>query len=170
MFNVRLMIAAGALMAALAGWPVADALAASTGNSKPSASDSGSDYDDGLALVEKGDFEGARDAFQKAVQADPTSADAYNMLAYSQRRLGQLDDAFDNYGKALALDPEHKGAHEYVGEAYLMTGNLEKAEAHLATLQKLCPGGCEESWMLLKSVERYKESGGKEASLDSLDW
>jgi len=170
MLRFRLAIAAGALMVALAGWPMADGLAASTGTSKPSAPDPAAAYEAGQALVKDGDFEGARDQFEKAARLDPTSADAFNMLAYTQRRLGHLDDAFDNYSKALALDPEHKGAHEYLGEAYLMTGNLEKAEEQLAKLNELCPGGCDESRMLMKSVERYKENGGKQASLDSLDW
>ena len=169
MRKYRLMIVAGALMAAVSAWPMAESNAASTGTNKSSAPAPEQAYQTGQKLVESGDFEGARDEFEKAARLDPTNADAFNMLAYSQRRLGQLDDAFDNYGKALALDPEHKGAHEYIGEAYLMVGNIEKAEEHLAKLQALCPGGCNESRMLLKSVERYKDNG-KQAALDSLSW
>lgn len=33
---------------------------------------------------------------------------------------GQLDLAFKHYQRALQLDPRHLGAHEYIGEAYLM--------------------------------------------------
>ena len=36
------------------------------------------------------------------------------------------------YEKALAIDPKHRGAHEYIGEAYLTLGNLPKAKEHLA--------------------------------------
>ncbi|MGD9537446.1 MAG: tetratricopeptide repeat protein [Alphaproteobacteria bacterium] len=169
MRKVRLMIAAGALGAAVLAWPAADAGAAATGTTKPSAPAPEEAYEAGQELVESGDFAGARDAFEQAARLDPTDADAFNMLAYSQRRLGQLDDAFDNYGKALALDPEHKGAHEYIGEAYLMVGDLEKAEAHLATLMALCPDGCEESRMLGESVERYKQND-QNATLDSPRW
>ena len=169
MRKFRLTIVAGALLAAVSAWPMAEADAAATSSSKPSAPAPEQAYQNGQKLVESGDFEGARDEFEKAARLDPTDADAFNMLAYSQRRLGQLDDAFDNYGKALALDPDHKGAHEYIGEAYLMVGNLEKAEEHLTKLQALCPGGCNESRMLLKSVERYKEND-KQAALESLSW
>jgi hypothetical protein len=31
-----------------------------------------------------------------------------------------MDLAFKYYEQALAINPRHRGAHEYVGEAYLM--------------------------------------------------
>lgn len=170
MLKLHTVVLAAALIGAVLAWPFMQADAASTSSSPPAASGPADAYKAGQELVKNGDFKAALPQFEKAVQLDPTNADSFNMLAYTQRRLGQLDAAFENYAKALALDPDHKGAHEYVGEAYLMVGNLEKAEEHLTALQKICPGGCNESRELLKSVERYKENGGKQASLDSLTW
>ncbi|MBS1173793.1 MAG: tetratricopeptide repeat protein [Proteobacteria bacterium] len=66
------------------------------------------------------------------------------------------DDAFRHYDKALALDPKHRGAHEYIGEAYLIAGDLAKAEEHLAILDKLCFFGCEEYSELKKKIAEYK--------------
>jgi len=51
---------------------------------------------------------------------------------------------FKHYNEALRIDPEHRGAHEYLGEAYLMVGNLAKAKEHLAVLDKLCFFPCDE--------------------------
>jgi len=45
---------------------------------------------------------------------------------------------------ALAIDPDHKGANEYLGELYVETGRMELARKHLATLDKICTFGCEE--------------------------
>lgn len=86
------------------------------------------------------------------------SADVYNLLGYSERNQGNLDAAFAHYEKALQLNPRHRGAHEYVGEAYLMVGNLAKAEEHLARLDKLCTFSCEEYRDLKRSVAAYKRA------------
>ena len=67
-------------------------------------------------------------------------ADAHNWLGFAYRNTGDLDRAFAEYEEALKLDPQHKGAHEYVGEAYVIARNLPKTEEHLAALEKLCGG------------------------------
>jgi Flp pilus assembly protein TadD len=51
---------------------------------------------------------------------NPEHADLQNFLGYSYRNLKQFDLAFTHYKRALELDPRHRGAHEYIGEAYLM--------------------------------------------------
>jgi tetratricopeptide (TPR) repeat protein len=80
------------------------------------------------------------------------SADAFNLLAFSQRNLGQHEAAFANYFKALELDPNHKGAREYLGELYVNTGQIDKAREQLAILERICPAGCEELDDLRKAV------------------
>jgi tetratricopeptide (TPR) repeat protein len=66
-----------------------------------------------------------------------------------------LDDAFADYARALQLDPRHLGAHEYLGEAYLQAGQLEKAEAQLAQLKAIC-GQCEQAEDLAESIRRAR--------------
>jgi tetratricopeptide (TPR) repeat protein len=63
---------------------------------------------------------------------------------FGLRKTGDYKQARVYYLKALELDPEHKGALEYLGELYVETGELGKAREHVALLRKLCPGGCEE--------------------------
>ena len=70
-------------------------------------------------------------AFSSAALRDTCNADIQNYLGFAYRRSGQLKAAFKHYEQALALNPRHRGAHEYVGEAFLGVGDLAKAEEHL---------------------------------------
>jgi hypothetical protein len=58
---------------------------------------------------------------------------------------------------ALKINPNHKGAHEYIGEAYLMDGKPAEAEAHLAKLEQICGNrSCEEYQDLAKAIGEWK--------------
>ena len=78
------------------------------------------------------------------IQKSPRNADAYNLLGFSYRKTKDFSRAERNYKRALRLDPDHKGALEYMGELFLETNRRAKAEELLARLEKLCPSGCEE--------------------------
>jgi Flp pilus assembly protein TadD len=86
----------------------------------------------------------------------PDNADLQNSLGYAYRNLKQYDAAFRHYGRALKLDPRHRGAHEYIGEAYLMVNDVASAEKHVAALRDICLLGCEELRELRKAVADYK--------------
>ncbi len=154
---------------ALAAMPAHDAVAASTGNSgSGSAPGSDDSFHRGERAVKAEDWRLAVKYLTKAVRLNPRNADAFNLLAYSYRRLGKLDPAFENYKKALRVNDRHLGAHEYIGEAYLMVGNVEKARGHLARLKEICGNGCAEVKMLEQSIARH-EQDDREARLDA-DW
>jgi Flp pilus assembly protein TadD len=104
------------------------------------------------------DWPGAQDVMQKAVARDPGNADYHNLLAYAIRHTARpnMDVVFKHYGEALRIDPKHRGAHEYIGEAYLLVGNLAKAKEHLAALDKLCVFSCEEFRDLKKAIQEYE--------------
>jgi Tfp pilus assembly protein PilF len=94
-----------------------------------------------------------------AVKDDPKNADIHNLLGYANRKQAQpnLPKAFEHYKMALQLDPKHKGAHEYIGEAYLMDKKPAEAEKHLASLEKICGNKtCEEYADLAKSLADYR--------------
>jgi tetratricopeptide (TPR) repeat protein len=85
------------------------------------------------------------------------SADTENLLGYSHRMLGHYPEAFRHYDRALSLDPRHKGALEYEGEAYLETNQLNKAEGNLSTLKAACGAqACPEYALLQGAIDRYK--------------
>ena len=103
----------------------------------------------------------APNSFGRVAAREPSNADVQNYLGYAWRKSGNLELAFKHYDEALRLDPGHKGAHEYIGEAYLMVNNLQKAEEHLARLDKLCFFSCEEYRDLKKAIEEYRQRAGK---------
>src|SRR3989441_7456015 len=119
------------------------------------------DYESGKKAIEAQNWKVALDSFGRVASREPSNADAQNYLGYASRKSGDLELAFKHYNEALRLDPKHKGAHEYIGEAYLMVNNLPKAEEHLALLDKLCFFSCEEYRDLKKSIEEYRQRAGK---------
>jgi Flp pilus assembly protein TadD len=97
-----------------------------------------------------------------AVKLEPRNADVHNLLGYSHRKKAQPDlaKAFEHYKLALQIDPGHKGAHEYIGEAYLMERRPAEAEKHLALLAQLCGNlTCEEYVDLAEAIAAYKAKG-----------
>lgn len=94
---------------------------------------------------------------------DPASADWNNLMGYSLRHADPANagEAEKFYNEALRIEPRHRGALEYSGELYLITGNLAMAEQRLATLDKACFLPCEEYTDLKRAVARYKAAGNK---------
>jgi Tfp pilus assembly protein PilF len=115
------------------------------------------------AASAKQDWKTAAAAVQEGVQKSPDNADYHNLLAYSIRKGPNPDmsQVFKHYNEALRIDPKHKGAHEYLGEAYLMVGNLPKAKEHLAQLDKLCFFGCKEFSELKSAIAAHEAKVAK---------
>ena len=113
--------------------------------------------------IGKQDWAGAQNILREAVARNPQSADYHNLYAYSIRKGANpaMDLVFRHYNEALRLDPKHRGAHEYIGEAYLMSGNVAKAREHLAQLDRLCTFGCEEYTKLKKDIAAYEQQHAK---------
>ena len=115
------------------------------------------------AAIEKQDWTRAQGVLREAVARNPQVADYHNLYAYSMRKgpNPSMDLVFRHYNEALRLEPKHRAAHEYIGEAYLMSGNVPKAREHLAQLDKLCTFGCEEYTALKKEVAAYEQQHAK---------
>ena len=84
-------------------------------------------YDRGMELVRNEEYAEARRIFEQLSDEQPKNAEVLNMLAYTQRKTGDLDEAIGNYHRALALKPKFPQAREYLGEAYLQAA-LREAE------------------------------------------
>jgi Flp pilus assembly protein TadD len=119
--------------------------------------------EDARAAIGRQDWAGAQAVLREAVARSPQNADYHNLYAYSMRKGPNpaMDQVFRHYNEALRIDPKHRAAHEYIGEAYLMSGNVEKAKEHLAQLDKLCRFGCEEFSKLRKEVATYEQQHAK---------
>ena len=114
------------------------------------------DYLAGRAALKAGDAGAALRRFESALRRFPDSADLHNELGFAHRKLRQMDKAFEHYKRALMIEPRHRGAHEYIGEAYLMVGDVASAEKHLAALRSICLLPCEELTDLEKAISEHR--------------
>ncbi len=115
-------------------------------------------FDAGRKAIEAENWPAASAAMRKAVAADPGNPDAHNWLGFVLRKQGNYDASFAEYAEALRLNPKHKAARAYLGEAYLATKQLAKAEEQLNELLRLCtPIPCEEHKDLKRAIDDYKK-------------
>ena len=71
----------------------------------------------------------------------PNKADTLNYLGFTTRKLGDFENSEKYYLQGLAIDPNHKGINEYLGELYVATNRHNLAVERLEVL-KNC--NCEE--------------------------
>ena len=111
-----------------------------------------------LRANQEKDWARSQAILRDALLKDARNADYHNLYAYAIRKGDKpnLDLVFKHYNEALRINPKHRGAHEYIGEAYLMVGNVAKAKEHLVALDQLCFFGCDEYAMLKKAVAEFE--------------
>jgi Flp pilus assembly protein TadD len=114
------------------------------------------DYAAGRKAIAGKQWEAALARLRRAEVRHPDNADLQNDLGYANRNLKNFDSALRHYKRALELAPRHRGAHEYIGEMYLMMGDVPNAEKHLAALRAICLLGCEELADLEKAFAKYR--------------
>src|SRR5262245_4604787 len=136
----------------------APAFAMDTPKPDPKEPEKKNELDAGRAAIAREDWAGARALLREAVARNPRSADAHNLYAYSMRRGPdpEMDLVFRHYNEALRLNPQHLAAREYLGEAYLMSGNVAKAKDLLAELDRLCKASCVEQAELKRSISTFE--------------
>jgi len=139
--------AAASLVAPFPTWPMGDMGSSSIGNAE---------YEIGLKAIKEKDWKLASDNLEIAAVSEPQNPDIQNWLGYAYRHQGKLDLAFQHYHAALKMDPTHRGAHEYIGETYLLAGNPAKAQEHLAALETICGTNCEEYRDLAAAIGKAK--------------
>lgn len=122
----------------------------------------------GQQALEAKNYRVALDHFEQAVRGDRKNPDYLNMLAYTQRKLGKLEDAFKNYASALDRREKFPQAREYLGEAH-----IQAALEQLAKLQSYGPEGEKELKMLIEAFQRAAASINADGSLkgaSASDW
>jgi Flp pilus assembly protein TadD len=135
-------------------WPICTSMASLGENADWAQLDP--DFALGLKALSGEDWTGAISMLAPAALRDARNADIQNYLGYAHYRLRQLDAAFEHYRLALTLNPRQRSAHEHLGKAYLVVGNLAKAQEHLATLERICLVPCEQYDGLRKAIEKYR--------------
>lgn len=111
------------------------------------------------AAIKAQDWSRAQTELRAALREEPRNADIHNLLGYTARKssIPNLPRAFEHYKTALQINPQHRGAHEYIGEAYLMHKQPAEAQKHLVALENICGNQtCEEYADLAKAIAEYK--------------
>jgi tetratricopeptide (TPR) repeat protein len=111
-------------------------------------------YAAAVRLINQGRYASAIEDLQKAEAVVGPHPDILNYLGFAHRKLGLMNEAKEYYAAALAIDPDHKGANEYLGELYLELGAIDKAKAQLARLDRICGFGCAEREDLARLIQR----------------
>lgn len=114
------------------------------------------DFELGFEAIKAKDWDQAVTLLSRYANVDPVNADAQNLLGYAYRNQKKYELAFRHYREALRLDPKHKGAHEYIGETYLLVGDKAKAQEHLEALERICTRQCEEYQDLARALAKAK--------------
>ena len=115
---------------------------------------------DARALIESERYEEALAKLERVVAGDEDNADAWNLVGFGLRKLGRYDEAMEGYARALAIDPRHTEAIEYLGELHLALDDLPEAEKQLARLGEICRSGCDEYDELEEAIARYRAAKG----------
>ena len=110
-----------------------------------SVKDGDASYLQASALINEGRYEDALYSLRAAGVALGPHPDVLTYQGFANRKLGRFDAAIGYYSAALKLQPNHRGANEYLGEYYVEIGDIAKAKAQLRTLDSICKFGCEEA-------------------------
>ena len=103
------------------------------------------------ALAQDGRYEEALATLD--LMQDPNTAEALNYRGYATRKLGRVDEGIGYYLQAVALDPNYTLVREYLGEAYVIKGDIASAKLQLAEIEKRCGTTCEPYEDLAEAIQ-----------------
>ena len=139
------------------------------GSSSSSNSNSSSNYDKAVKLIKsakqyeqknkadkaKKNYEKAQKLLIKSNNKNPNNADTLNYLGFTTRKLGDFSNGEKYYLQGLAIEPNHIGINEYLGELYVATNRIVLAKERLEVL-KDC--NCDEFNDLKEIIAGTKQS------------
>tara|TARA_Y100001970_G_scaffold264587_1_gene351341 strand:- start:470 stop:952 length:483 start_codon:yes stop_codon:yes gene_type:complete len=128
-----------------------------------------SNYDKAVKLIleakkyeKKGKIKKANKRYERALKyllksnkEKPNIPNTLNYLGFTTRKLGDYENGEKYYLQGLAIDPNHIGINEYLGELYVSTNRLDLANERLKIL-KSC--NCDEYQELKEIIEGNKKS------------
>ena len=141
----------------------------SASSSNNSSSKTKSNYEKAVTLIKsakkydkKGKSDKAEKRYKKAFKLllvsnkkKPNNPDTLNYLGFTSRKLGDFKKGENYYLKGLAIEPNHVGINEYLGELYVVTNRIELAKERLNVLTNC---NCEEYDELKEIIEGTKKS------------
>jgi tetratricopeptide (TPR) repeat protein len=102
------------------------------------------------ALAKAGRYDEALETLD--VLRNPNTAEALNYRGYATRKLGRVDEGIGYYLKSVAKDPRYAEVREYLGEAYVIKGDIIAAKEQLRTIEGICGTHCEQYQHLADAI------------------
>jgi len=141
----------------------------SAGSSDNSSSKTKSNYEKAVSLIKsakkydkKGKTDKAEKRYKKALKLllasnkkKPNNPDTLNYLGFTSRKLGDFEKGESYYLEGLAIEPNHVGINEYLGELYVATNRIDLAKERLEVLNGC---NCKEYSQLKDVIEGTKKS------------
>ena len=141
----------------------------SAGSSDNGSSKTKSNYEKAVSLIKsakkydkKGKTDKAEKRYKKALKLllvsnkkKPNNPDTLNYLGFTSRKLGDFEKGESYYLQGLAIEPNHVGINEYLGELYVATSRIDLAKERLEVLNGC---NCKEYSQLKDVIEGTKKS------------
>ena len=100
-------------------------------------------------------YEKALKLLIKSNKKNPNSPDTLNYLGFTTRKLGDYENGEKFYLEGLAIEPNHIGINEYLGELYVVTNRISLAKERLKILENC---DCKEYIQLKEIINGVRKS------------
>ena len=95
--------------------------------------------DRGIAYHQKGQYDQAISAFNKALEIDPRHAESYNNRGIARFQKGQYDRAISDFSKVLEINPKDADTYYNRGIIYFQKGQYIKAVSDFNKVLEIDP-------------------------------
>ncbi len=137
----------------------------SSGSSSGDSSTKENLYEDAVKLVKRAGklekkekpekakklYSKAFDKLEKAYKSDKKNPDILNYMGFTTRKIGNFEQAEKFYLEGLKIKPNHNGINEYLGELYVQTNRLDKANERLTVLKDCSCDEYQELQLIIKN-------------------
>ena len=100
-------------------------------------------------------YEKALKLLIKTNKKKPNNPDTLNYLGFTTRKLGDYENGERFYLEGLAIEPNHIGINEYLGELYVVTSRISLAKERLKILENC---NCKEYDQLREIIQGIRKS------------
>ena len=125
------------------------------------------DLADGKTKNAEKKFKRALSGGERATSLDATYHEAWNLVGFCARKLGDYDKAFAAYEKCLNIKPDYAPAREYMGEAWLEKGDPQKAHEQLTLLESYGDRAADDAKTLKTAIDAYESAHAPAAAAAS---
>ncbi len=118
-------------------------------------------FEEALSLDEQGQTKSARQYYQKAIEEEDCSADAYCNLGIIESQEGNYAKAIDCFTLCLKQNPRHYEAHYNLANLYAEVGNQVLAKIHYAIaieVEPAFPNSYFNLGLTLAVMKEYKDA------------